>query len=65
MVTGASNSEFAIILIHAQKGLTTQTKRHSFLISLLGLDRVVVAINKMDLVDYEQLVFDQDRKSVV
>mgnify|MGYP002527072206 CR=1 FL=1 len=58
MVTGASNSEFAIILIHAQKGLTTQTKRHSFLISLLGLDRVVVAINKMDLVDYEQLVFD-------
>jgi len=58
MVTGASNSEFAIILIDAQKGLTTQTKRHSFLISLLGLDRVVVAINKMDLVDYEQHVFD-------
>jgi len=58
MVTGASNSDLAIILIDARKGLTTQTKRHSFLVSLLGLKQVVVAVNKMDLVDYSKDIYD-------
>ncbi len=59
MVTGASNSDLAIILIDARKGLTTQTKRHSYLVSLLGINQIVVAINKMDLVDYDKEVFDR------
>ena len=59
MVTGASNSDLAIILIDAKKGLTTQTKRHSYLVSLLGINQIVVAINKMDLVDYDKEVFDR------
>jgi len=58
MVTGASNSDLAIILIDARKGLTTQTKRHSFLVSLLGLKQVIVAVNKMDLVDYSKDIYD-------
>jgi len=58
MVTGASNSDLAIILVDASKGLTTQTKRHSFLVSLLGLKQVVVAVNKMDLVDYSKDAYD-------
>jgi bifunctional enzyme CysN/CysC len=52
MVTGASTSELAVILVDARKGLLTQTKRHSFLVSLLGIRQVVLAVNKMDLVDY-------------
>ncbi len=59
MVTGASTANLAIILIDARKGVITQTKRHSFLISLLGIKHVVVAVNKMDLMDYSQEVFDQ------
>jgi bifunctional enzyme CysN/CysC len=54
MVTGASTAELAIILIDARKGVLTQTRRHSYLVSLLGLRRVVLAINKMDLIDYSQ-----------
>jgi bifunctional enzyme CysN/CysC len=54
MVTGASTAELAIILIDARKGVLTQTRRHSYLVSLLGIRRVVLAINKMDLVDYSQ-----------
>ena len=57
MVTGASNSELAVILIDARKGLTTQTKRHAYLVSLLGINHIVVAINKMDLVDYDETTF--------
>ncbi len=52
MVTGASTAEVAVILIDARKGVLTQTRRHSFLVSLVGIRKVVVAINKMDLVDY-------------
>ena len=52
MVTGASTADVAIILIDARKGVLTQTRRHSFLVSLLGIERVVVAVNKMDLVDH-------------
>ena len=59
MVTGASNSELAIILIDARHGVLTQSKRHGFLISLLQIPHLVVAINKMDLVDYSEEVFNK------
>jgi len=59
MVTGASNSDLAVILIDARKGLTTQTKRHSYLVSLLGINQILVAINKMDLVNYDKEIFDR------
>jgi len=52
MVTGASTAELAVILVDARKGVLTQTRRHSYLVALLGIRRVVLAINKMDLVDY-------------
>jgi bifunctional enzyme CysN/CysC len=58
MVTGASTADLAVILIDARKGVLTQTRRHSYLVSLLGIRKVVLAINKMDLVDYSQAVFD-------
>jgi len=54
MVTGASTADLAIILIDARKGVLTQTRRHSYLVSLLGIRQVVLAINKMDLVDYSE-----------
>ena len=57
MATGASNADLAIILIDARKGILTQTRRHSFIVSRLGIDNVVLAINKMDLVDYSQQIF--------
>ena len=59
MVTGASTADLAVILIDARKGVLTQTRRHSYLVSLLGIRNVVLAVNKMDLVDYSQAVFDQ------
>src|SRR5476649_2292265 len=59
MVTGASTADLAVILIDARKGALTQTRRHSFLVSLLGLKRVVIAINKMDLVEYSESVCQQ------
>ncbi|MGZ3835456.1 MAG: sulfate adenylyltransferase subunit 1, partial [Mucilaginibacter sp.] len=59
MVTGASNAGLAIILIDARKGVIEQTIRHSFLVSLLGLPQVVVCVNKMDMVNYSQEVFDK------
>ncbi|HZL35947.1 MAG TPA: sulfate adenylyltransferase subunit CysN [Tepidisphaeraceae bacterium] len=62
MATGASTSQLAIILIDARHGVVTQTKRHSFIVSLLGIKHVVVAINKMDLVDYSREVFDRIRR---
>ncbi len=58
MVTGASTADAAIILIDARKGVLTQTRRHSYLVRLLGIRHVVLAINKMDLVDWSQAVFD-------
>ena len=57
MVTGASTCNVAVILIDARLGVLTQTKRHSFLISLLGIQTVIVAINKMDLVSYSEVLF--------
>ncbi|HEX7709378.1 MAG TPA: adenylyl-sulfate kinase, partial [Sphingomonadaceae bacterium] len=58
MVTGASTAELAVILIDARKGVLTQTRRHSYLVSLLGLRHVVLAINKLDMVGYAREVFD-------
>jgi sulfate adenylyltransferase subunit 1 len=59
MVTGASNAGLAIILIDARKGVIEQTIRHSFLVSLLEIPHVIVCVNKMDMVDYDQQVFDK------
>ncbi len=59
MVTGASNCDAAIILIDARKGVLTQTRRHSYLVSLLGVNEVVLVVNKLDLVDYSQAVFER------
>ena len=58
MVTGASTADLAVILIDVRKGVLTQTRRHSFLVSLLGIRNIVVAINKMDLVDYSKEVYE-------
>ena len=57
MATGASTANLAIILIDARHGVVTQTKRHAFIVSLMGIKHVIVAVNKMDLVDYSQEVF--------
>ena len=59
MVTGASTANLAIILIDARAGVLTQTKRHSYIVSLLGIKNVIVAINKMDLVDFSQERFEE------
>ena len=59
MVTGASTADLAVILIDARKGVLTQTRRHSYIVSLLGIKHVVLAINKMDLVEYSREVFDR------
>ena len=58
MVTGASTADAAVILIDARRGVLTQTRRHSYLVSLLGIRHVVVAVNKMDLVGWDRQVFD-------
>ena len=58
MVTGASTADVAVILVDASQGVLTQTRRHSFLTSLLGIPHVVLAVNKMDLVGYEEEVFE-------
>jgi len=63
MVTGASTADVAIILIDARKGILTQTRRHSFIVNLLGIEHVVVAINKMDLVDFSQDVFNEIKQA--
>ncbi len=61
MATGASHADLAIILVDAAKGILTQTRRHAFIVSLLGIKHIVLAVNKMDLVDYRQDVFDDIR----
>ncbi len=58
MVTGASTADLAVILVDARKGVLTQTKRHSFLAHLVGIRHIVLAVNKMDLVDYDQSTFE-------
>ena len=66
MATGASTADLAILLVDARNGVMTQTKRHSFIVSLLGIKKVILAINKMDLVNYDQktyLQIDQNYRS--
>ena len=58
MVTGASTAQAAVILVNVRNGITQQTKRHSFLVSLLGIKHVILAVNKMDLAEYNQQTFD-------
>lgn len=58
MATGASTADLAVILVDARKGVLTQTKRHSRIVALMGIEHLVLAVNKMDLVDYSQVVFD-------
>ena len=59
MVTGASTADLAVILIDARKGVLTQTRRHSYLVHLIGIRNIVLAVNKMDLVGYSQKIFDE------
>jgi bifunctional enzyme CysN/CysC len=63
MATGASTCDLAIILVDARYGVQTQTKRHSFITSLLGIKHIIVAINKMDLVDYSEETFNKIRQA--
>ena len=65
MATGASTADLAIILVDARHGVLPQTKRHSFIVSLLGIKHIVVAINKMDIVDYDQQAFEKIRADYV
>ena len=59
MVTGASTADLALILVDARKGIIEQSRRHAFLASLLGVPHLVLCVNKMDLVDYDQAVFER------
>ena len=59
MATGASTADVAIILVDATQGVLTQTRRHSFIVSMVGVKRIVLAINKLDLVDYSQSIFEK------
>ena len=63
MATGASNSDVGIILVDASKGVLDQTKRHTFILSLLGVDNIFVTINKMDLINYDEKIFSEIMKS--
>lgn len=59
MATGASTADVAIILVDASQGILTQTRRHSFIVSMVGVKRIVLAVNKLDLVDYSQETFEE------
>jgi bifunctional enzyme CysN/CysC len=59
MATGASTADLAVVLVDARKGLLTQTRRHSYIVSLLGIRHVLLAVNKMDLVGYDQATFEE------
>jgi len=63
MVTGASTADVAIILVDARKGILTQTRRHSFIVSLLGIKHIIIAINKMDLVDFSKDVYEKIKQA--
>ena len=62
MITGASTAQVAVILVDARKGLLTQTRRHSYLVSLVGIRHIVLAVNKMDLIDYDEQRFEAIRR---
>ena len=59
MITGASTADLAIVLVDARQGILTQTRRHTYLVSLVGIKQIILAVNKMDLVHYDQVVYDQ------
>src|SRR5205814_3266088 len=59
MVTGASTADLALVLVDARYGVVTQSRRHAFIAHLLGIRHIIVAVNKMDLVDYSQAVYDK------
>lgn len=59
MITGASTADLAIILVDARKGILTQTRRHSYLVNLIGIRHVVLAVNKMDLINYDQVAYNK------
>lgn len=63
MITGGSTADLAVILVDARRGITTQTRRHTYLISLLGIRHIVLAVNKMDLVGYRREVFETLKKN--
>ncbi len=63
MATGASSADVAVILINAEKGILTQTMRHSYIVSLVGIRKVILAVNKMDAVDFSQTRFEEIRKA--
>jgi sulfate adenylyltransferase subunit 1 len=65
MITGASTADAAVILVDARKGMTVQTRRHLYLAHLLGIPHLVVAVNKMDLVDFDRATFDEVAQSVI
>jgi sulfate adenylyltransferase subunit 1 len=65
MVTGASNCDLAILMVDARAGIKTQTRRHSFLASLLGIKHAIVAVNKMDLMAFSETVFDDIKKDFI
>src|SRR3546814_11165386 len=65
MATGASTADLAVVLVDARKGLLMQTRRHRYIVSLLGIRHVVLAVNKMDLVDYDRQEFDDIRAGYV
>ncbi|MDP2912983.1 MAG: GTP-binding protein, partial [Candidatus Omnitrophota bacterium] len=62
MITGASQAEAAVLIIDAKEGLREQTKRHSYILSLLGIDQVIVVVNKMDLMAYDKEAFERTKK---
>jgi sulfate adenylyltransferase subunit 1 len=64
MITGASQAEAAVLIVDVKEGVKEQTRRHSYMLSLLGLDQVIVVLNKMDLVDFSKDVFDSVKKDV-
>ena len=63
MATGASNADLAVLLVDARKGLLSQTRRHAIIASLLGIRYVALAVNKIDLMDFDQAVFDRIAES--
>lgn len=68
MATGASTADIAVILLDARKGVLTQSKRHSYIVSLLGIKHIIVAVNKMDLMDYSREIFEnivRDYKAII
>ncbi|HID27713.1 MAG TPA: GTP-binding protein [Methanosarcinales archaeon] len=65
MITGASQAEAAVLIVDAEEGVKEQTKRHAYILSMLGLNQVIVVVNKMDLVDYDQRRFDAVKKELL